>query len=55
MCCTHINSDPRELEDCDLLVLVAWDEAEELMAILDPRMSVIIRLPDYLIRLLKFF
>ena len=40
--CTHINSDPRELEDCDLLVLVAGDEAEELVAVLTSAMSLII-------------
>ena len=34
---THIDSDPRELEDGDLLVLVAGDEAEELVAVLEPR------------------
>ena len=32
--CTHVDGDSRELEDGDLLVLVAGDEAEELMPVL---------------------
>ena len=31
---THVDGDSRELEDGDLLVLVAGDEAEELMPVL---------------------
>ena len=39
---THIDGDPRQLENGDLLILIAGDEPKELVAVLSKRISLII-------------